>query len=137
MSNEYPPPGTGPEPVDPPAQAPAPPPPSMPPAPPYGQPPYGAPGGFGQPQQTSPLAIVSLVLGILGVPCCTFFLFGIAAVVTGLLARQQIDASQGRLKGNGMAMAGVILGALAIVISLVYWILALTGVINTSFNLDA
>jgi hypothetical protein len=108
---------------------------------PYGQqpgyPPAGAPGGFGQPQQTSPLAIVSLVLGILSVPCCTFLVLGIAAVVTGVIARRQIDASQGRLKGNGMAMAGVVLGALAIVISLVYWILALTGAIDTNFYVDA
>jgi apolipoprotein N-acyltransferase len=86
-----------------------------------------------QPQQTSPLAIVSLVLGVLGVPCCAFFVLGIAAVVTGLLARRQIDTSQGRLKGNGMAMAGVVLGVVSILVSLVYWILALTGVLDSSF----
>jgi hypothetical protein len=152
MSSEYPPPGPGqePEPTDGPGQpgpsdaTPPPPPPPPPPADgqqPYGQqpgyPPAGAPGGFGQPQQTSPLAIVSLVLGILSVPCCTFLVLGIAAVVTGVIARRQIDASQGRLKGNGMAMAGVVLGALAIVISLVYWILALTGAIDTNFYVDA
>jgi hypothetical protein len=104
--------------------------------PPYGQPPGyppgppGAPGGYGAPQQTSPLAIVSLVLGILGVPCCGFFVLGIGAAVTGFLARKQIAESQGRLKGNGMALAGLILGIVMIVIAVVYWILILAGVFD-------
>jgi hypothetical protein len=107
--------------------------------PPYGQPPGyppqqpGAPGGYGAPQQTSPLAIVSLVLGILGVPCCTFFVLGIAAIVTGFLARKQIAESQGRLKGSGMAVAGLILGIVMTVIAVVYWILILAGAINDNF----
>ena len=63
-----------------------------------------------------------------------FFVLGIVAVVTGLIARRQIDASQGQLKGNGMAMAGVVLGALTVMVSLVYWILALTGVLDTTFS---
>ena len=79
---------------------------------PPGYPPPGAPGGYGQaPPQTSPLAIVSLVLGIVGFLCCTFFVLSIGAVVTGFLARKQIEESQGRLKGSGMATAGLILGA--------------------------
>ena len=87
----------------------------------YGQqppayPPPGAPGGYGQaPAQTSPLAIVSLVLGIVGFLCCGLFVFSIGALVTGFLARKQIGESQGRLKGAGMATAGLILGAVAIV----------------------
>ena len=64
-------------------------------------------------QQTSPLAIVSLVLGIVGFLCCGLFLLGIGALVTGFLARKQIEESQGRLKGGGMATAGLILGAVA------------------------
>jgi hypothetical protein len=97
----------------------------------YPPPPPGAPGGYGQPQQqTSPLAIVSLVLGIVGLLCCTFFLLGIGAVVTGFLARKQIAESQGRLKGGGMATAGLVLGAVSIVLALAYWVLVLAGAIS-------
>jgi hypothetical protein len=104
----------------------------------YGQPPGyqppGAPGGYGQPQQTSPLAIVSLVLGIVGLLCCTLFVLGIAAVVTGYMARKQIAESQGRLKGGGMATAGLVLGAVSIVLALAYWVLVLTGAISGNYN---
>ena len=103
----------------------------------YPPPPPGAPGGYGQPQQkTSPLAIVSLVLGILGVPCCTFFVFGIGAVVTGYLARKQINESNGLLKGGGMATAGLVLGAVTIVIAIVVWILNLSGAVDNNYTFE-
>ena len=104
---------------------------------PPGYPPPGAPGGYGQaPQQTSPLAIVSLVLGIVGIPCCTFFVLGIGAVVTGFLARKQIAESQGRLKGDGMALAGLIVGGVGVVIGVLYWVLILVGVVSEDFYAD-
>ena len=110
---------------------------------PYGQqppsyppPPPGAPGGYGQPQKTSPLAIVSLVLGIIGVPCCTFFVFGIGAVITGFLARKQINESQGTLKGGGMATAGLVLGALTIVLAIVVWSLNIAGVLDSNYSFE-
>ena len=142
MSNEYPPPQ---EPQWNPQSA-GTPPPSSGGAPGYGQPGYGVPGygqpgygqpGYGQPQQTSPLAIISLVLGILGVPCCAFFVLGIAAVVTGLLARRQIAESQGRLKGSEMATAGLVLGVIFMIVAAVYWILILTGAVNSAFNVSS
>ena len=105
-------------------------PPGYPPQPP------GAPGGYGSPQKTSPLAIVSLVLGIVGVPCCGFFVFGIAAAVTGFLARKQIDESQGALKGSGMAMAGVVLGVVAIVFAIVYYILIFSDIIEGNYTFE-
>jgi hypothetical protein len=104
---------------------------------PPGYPPPGAPGGYGQaPAQTSPLAIVSLVLGILGLPCCAFLVLSIGAVVTGFLSRKQIEESQGRLKGSGMALAGLILGGVGIVVSVLYWVLVLAGVFNGEFYAD-
>ena len=66
-------------------------------------------------------------------PCCTFFVLGIGAVVTGFLARKQIAESQGRIKGSGMAMAGLVLGIVMTVIAVVYWILFLTDVIDGEF----
>jgi hypothetical protein len=101
-----------------------------PPPPPggYGMP--GQPGYGGQPQQTSVLAIVSLVTGILGVLCCGSLLFSIAALVTGFLGKKEID--EGRKTGKGMALAGLILGALGVVLSVVWIILVIAG--NVDFN---
>jgi hypothetical protein len=105
----------------------------------YGQqppayPPPGAPGGYGQaPAQNSPLAIVSLVLGIVGFVCCGLFLFSIGALITGFLARKQIGESQGRLKGAGMATAGLILGAVAILLGIVYWVLIVAGAFDNMY----
>ena len=96
----------------------------------------GRSGGYGPSQKTSPLAITSLVLGIVGIPCCTVFALGIAAVVTGFLARKQIAESQGFLKGDGMAMAGLVLGVISIVVAVVVWILNLTGATDSSFYFD-
>ena len=87
-------------------------------------------------QQTSPLAIVSLVLGIVGLLCCGLFLFSIGALITGFLARKQIGESQGRLKGAGMATAGLILGAVAIVLGIVYWGLIVAGAFDGNMYVD-
>jgi len=79
---------------------------------PYGQypPPY-PPSGF-QPPSTNGLAIASLVLGVVGwIPCGAG---SIVAIVLGFVARSQIRASQGRQGGDGLALAGIILGFLAV-----------------------
>jgi type IV pilus assembly protein PilA len=63
--------------------------------------------------ETSGKAIASLVLGI-----CIFilgFLTGIPAIIFGHLAKSDIKKSGGRLQGEGMALAGLILGYLSIV----------------------
>ncbi|WP_462158310.1 DUF4190 domain-containing protein [Pseudoalteromonas sp. GB56] len=60
--------------------------------------------------QTSVLAIVSLVLGVLGI----FFFGSIAAVICGHIARSQIRKSNGNQTGDGLALAGLILGYLSI-----------------------
>jgi prepilin-type processing-associated H-X9-DG protein len=65
------------------------------------------------PAKTSGLAIASLVLGLLGILC------GITAVVglvLGIVALIQINKSQGQLKGQGLAIAGLILSGLFILI---------------------
>lgn len=67
-------------------------------------------------QQASGLAIASLVLGILGI----FFLGSIPAVICGHIARANINESNGRLGGNGMALVGLILGYIGIAIFLLY-----------------
>ncbi|MFO1514544.1 MAG: DUF4190 domain-containing protein [Verrucomicrobiota bacterium] len=62
------------------------------------------------PARTSRLAITSLMLGILGIFSC-----GITAVVglvLGIVSLVQISKSQGRLKGQGLAIGGIVASAL-------------------------
>jgi type IV pilus assembly protein PilA len=66
----------------------------------------------GHEPQTSGKAIASLVLGFLG-----FILpAAIAAIVLGHISRSEIRRSQGRLRGNGMALGGLILGYLGVAV---------------------
>ena len=60
--------------------------------------------------RTNSLAVASLILGLLSL----FVPFAILAVVFGHVARSQIRKSAGRQKGSGMALAGLILGYLAL-----------------------
>jgi energy-coupling factor transporter transmembrane protein EcfT len=60
------------------------------------------------PPQTSGKAIISLVCGLLIFVPLAF----IAAIVFGHLALSEIKKSAGRLKGEGMAIAGLVLGYL-------------------------
>jgi len=112
-----------------------------PPPPPqggYGAPPpaYGAPGVGGSRQNV--LAIIALVAGILGIPCCGCFVFGITATITGFIARRQIAASNGSERGDGLALAGLILGIVGILLGIVVTILQISGAIdsNYSYNFD-
>ncbi len=59
---------------------------------------------------TNSLAVVSLVFGILSW-CGLLFIGGIVAVVCGHLARGEIRrAAPGTVEGDGMAVAGLVLG---------------------------
>ena len=67
--------------------------------------------------QTSGLAIASLV-------CSLVWFCGIGsllAVIFGLISIKQINESQGRLGGKGLAIAGTVVGAVGLVL-LVGWI---------------
>ncbi len=78
------------------------------------------PGNAPQPK-TSALAIWSLVLGILGfvlLVVCVGLLFAIPAVICGHLALSKINRSAGTLAGQGLAIAGLVMGYLGIVLSL-------------------
>jgi hypothetical protein len=61
------------------------------------------------------LGIASLVLGILGATCLTV-LTGIPALILGFVALGRVRKSGGRLTGNGMAIGGIVLGALSILV---------------------
>ena len=64
-----------------------------------------------RPATTSSLAVVSLVFGILGW-CVLPFIGAIVAVICGHLARGEIrrSAPDNRIEGDGMAVAGLVLG---------------------------
>jgi uncharacterized protein DUF4190 len=92
-------------------------PPDLPPPPGGGGPPGLPPGhwtpGPGGPvyvvqqsPKTNGLAVASMVLGILG----AYLITAILALVFGYKAKRQIDASEGRQGGRGMAIAGIVLG---------------------------
>lgn len=66
------------------------------------------PNSAQSPAQTSPKAILSLVCGVLFFVPLAF----IGAIVFGHLGLSEIKKSAGRLKGEGMAIAGLVLGYL-------------------------
>lgn len=82
----------------------------------------GYPGGGGYPvypPKSNGFGITALVLGILSVVTCYFgLLFGVPAVIFGVLGRGK--AKRGEADNDGMALAGIITGAVGIVISLAF-----------------
>jgi hypothetical protein len=68
--------------------------------------PYAPYGQVAQ-TKTNGLAIAALICG-----CAGFLLFipGILGIIFGFIARGQIKRSNGRQKGDGMALAGIIVG---------------------------
>lgn len=150
MSDQYPPPQDPFNPNQPPAPG------ASGSQPPYGQPPYGQPSygqagppppgaypppgygaqppgyGYGYPpgpQGTSQKAVWSLVLGIVSI-FCFGFLAGTAAIVLSRVASKDIQQSQGRLSGGGLATAGLITGIIGLVGNVTLIALDTAGVIN-------
>lgn len=93
-----------------------------------GGPAYGPPGypvgGFYVPQVNNQNATMALIFGLLTVAVCA--LCFIPAIIYGRKARAEIAASHGTQSGDGLALAGLIIGyvyagilALAVVVVLV------------------
>lgn len=83
--------------------------------------PFQPPVGGGGQNQT--LAIVSLVCGILGFCCLPG---AIIALITGFMAKNNADANPAEYGGRGMAIAGMILGAITLVLQVIFIIIRLT-----------
>jgi hypothetical protein len=96
----------GPEPTESerPAMVPPPPPPPRPPRPPI---------GVAASVPTSGLAIASLVLGIGGLTILPL-LGSIAAIILGYMARSDIRQRPGEVSGEGLALAGIVLGWISV-----------------------
>lgn len=68
---------------------------------------------YQEPERTSILAILSLVMGVLG--CCTFFTAPIGMLL-GIFGLIGISKSEGRVGGKGLAIAGLVVSFLSFVI---------------------
>lgn len=90
------------------------------------QPPVAAIG------QDKTLAIVSLVCGILSIVCCGA-IAGIPAIITGYMAKNNVDSNPNQYTGRGMALAGMILGGVSLVFSALYIIYVLLVGFSTRF----
>nr|PZN34716.1 MAG: hypothetical protein DIU80_02420 [Chloroflexota bacterium] len=105
-----------------PGQPAAPPPLVMPPTPERTQEPaqpYAPPAYYAPPQPpTSNTAIVSLVFGILTWTVLPL-ISAVIAVIAGHMARNEIRRSEGKLGGDGLAIAGMIMGYVQLVLVII------------------
>ncbi len=91
------------------------------------------PSGYTSASQTSTLAIVSVVSGVLSWVMLPF-IAGVVAVVTGHMARNEIKSNPG-MQGDGLAIVGLILGYLHLVtfcLGTLFFLLFFGGVIGLS-----
>jgi hypothetical protein len=79
-------------------------------------------------QKTAPAAIWSLILSILSFLCCGIFT-AIPGVICGHVGLSSIRKSGGRLGGQGLCIAGLILGYIAIALTLlaIVWMIFFGG----------
>lgn len=68
--------------------------------------------------KTSSQAIWSLVLGILS-NTCLWILGSIPAIILGILAIKTVDRSEGQVRGKGLAIAGIVTGAVGVLLGLI------------------
>jgi hypothetical protein len=68
------------------------------------------------------LATASLVLGILAVPSFCAPVAGVAAIVLGMLALRRTTGPAGTVPGRGVAIAGLICGAISLVFATLYFV---------------
>lgn len=90
------------------------------------QPPVAGAGG-----QNKTLAIISLVTGVLSIFCCGWFIPGIVAIVLGFMAKNKADQNPAEFGGRGLALGGMITGAISIILGIIVVILyVFTGALS-------
>jgi hypothetical protein len=101
----------------------------------YGQPPYGQGYGYGYPQRSNGKATAALWTGLAAIAlsfCCGLGLVGVVPIVLGVKARAEIRASGGVQEGDGMALTGIITGAVAVLLSLAVIVVLVVAIANGS-----
>lgn len=103
----------------------------------------GRPNGEGYPTgeqntpalpATHPLAIISLILGILGLVAVLPLVGAIGAVISGNMARQDIQQQPAFYRGDGLAKTGVILGWIGIVLGVLICLSLVVGLLLFNFS---
>lgn len=77
--------------------------------------PPGYGGGPPRPSKTNGMSVASLVLGLVGLPLCFLFVPSLLAIIFGVVGLNQIKADPNQ-SGRGLAIAGIILGAVMLVL---------------------
>ncbi len=80
-----------------------------------------------QTTETNALAIVSLIFGILGWTLMPV-IGNLIAIICGHIARGQIRQSGGTQEGDGLALAGLILGYLGLLLGMVVIFMIIFGI---------
>jgi uncharacterized protein DUF4190 len=99
---------------------------------------YGTVGSAALPYQQAPvrhgngMAVASLVCSLCGVVPFFFGVSCILGIIFGFVARSQIRRSNGQQSGDGMALAGIIIGFSLILVFLVVVILIAVLAKNTT-----
>jgi hypothetical protein len=74
-------------------------------------------------QRFSPLAITSMILGIVSIPgCCCWFIgapVAVAGLVLGIIAMGKIRGNPQMWKGGGMAIAGIVCASVGLILAMV------------------
>ncbi|HEY0426534.1 MAG TPA: DUF4190 domain-containing protein [Pyrinomonadaceae bacterium] len=79
------------------------------------------------------LPIISLIMGILSLlfTCwCGGFYFGVAALITGYIGFNNVNKNSQVYGGKGMAIAGLILGAVSLLVAVLFVLFAIIGNIH-------
>jgi hypothetical protein len=64
--------------------------------------------------------VASLVLGIIGIPAMCLTILPILAIVFGAIGYTQVSRNEGEGGGKGMAIAGIVCGALGTIFGIMY-----------------
>lgn len=92
---------------------------------------------------TNTMAVISMIAGILGLTVVPV-LGSIVALVVGYMARKEIRESNGSQGGDGIAVAGIVMGWISVglavltciaAIAFIAFIFAVTGVVSTTGSL--
>jgi hypothetical protein len=90
----------------------------------------GMPSYAGTQNQQNTLAIVSLVCGILSIVFCLNIVAGVPAIIMGLMQMNKIKSDPVTYGGKGLAIGGIVSGALGTLIGLGWLLLVVISAIG-------